>query len=817
MDVTFVLEESGVTATVEVPCEAKVAAAKEVACTALAVSPASVEMRIGTQVLEGTCRLQDTAFDAGVQVVLARRFADIKCPAEYNFERSSGHVAMSLSRCGTLCIYIHEKNVVGFDTETFNTVFSFEADTEVVGPPAISQCKTRCYLPCVEGLLEVALPGGEVLRKVDTEGSSFKVFACGGVVVSKGKDGVSVYDEDLTLLRSLSHEECRDAAVSDCGGWVITYSYREKNARLWDVNTGEAVACVPAEGWQCRVALSRSASVFAVCCSGYVHLYDWSGVALRSVDGRIDVVSDVGGMQFTPCGKYLVVRVQSHAQLLTSCAELQQYDVATMSCVLVIPDITGQSFAISPCSRVVMFALSNSTAIVTRHLYPQRVMRLAHHTYPVMADLHPRARHHRPPVAAEHQGRRRRPPHRDVRQNFFPNPKQRPPTPSLLSTCPPSQFLQLSTKQNIKKHHTNTALETIMDVTFVLEESGVTATVEVPCEADVAAAKEVACTALAVSPASVEMRIGTQVLEGTCRLQDTAFDAGVLVVLARRFADIKCPAEYTATYVRDSSLSRCGTLCVYCSRNGHVGGFDTETFDTVFSFYVDNEVYGRPAISQCKTRCYLACEDCLLEVALPGGEVVRKVARISYSVFACGSVVVSKGKDGVSVYDEDLTLLRFLSHEECRDAAVSDCGGWVITYSYREKNVRLWDVNTGEAVACVPAEGWQCRVALSRSASVFAVGEESTVQLFDWSGAALRSVDVDGDIWGMQFTPCGKYLVVKNPQALHQYDVATMSCVRVVPQAYATSFAISPCSRILVVMQTNGVIATKLLYPYNSE
>ena len=86
-----------------------------------------------------------------------------------------------------------------------------------------------------------------------------------------------------------------------------------------------------------------------------------------------------------------------------------------------------------------------------------------------------------------------------------------------------------------------------MDVTFVLEESGVTATVEVPCEADVAAAKEVACTALAVSPASVEMRIVTQVLEGTCRLQDTAFCAGVQIVLARpRFADIKCPAEYTA-------------------------------------------------------------------------------------------------------------------------------------------------------------------------------------------------------------------------------------------------------------------------------
>ena len=358
-----------------------------------------------------------------------------------------------------------------------------------------------------------------------------------------------------------------------------------------------------------------------------------------------------------------------------------------------------------------------------------------------------------------------------------------------------------------------------MDVTFVLEESGVTATVEVPCEADVAAAKEVACTALAVSPASVEMRIGTQVLEGTCRLQDTAFDAGVQVVLARRFADIKCPAEYN--FKRSSmsvamSLSRCGTLCIYfCDMN--VVGFDTETFACVFEFNLPHIVLYPPAISQCKTRCYLSCVEGLLEVALPGGEVLRKFDGNSESVFACGSVVVSRGEDGVSVYDEDLTLLRSLSHERCWDVAVSDCGGWVITSSNKENNARLWDVNTGESVACTP-KGWWCRVALSRSASVFAVkGVGTSVQLFDWSGAALRSVDVDGDIWGMQFTPCGKYFVVKASLMLHQYDVATMSSVRVVPQTYATSFVISPCSRVVVTAQPGGVIATKHLYPHNSE
>ena len=36
------------------------------------------------------------------------------------------------------------------------------------------------------------------------------------------------------------------------------------------------------------------------------------------------------------------------------------------------------------------------------------------------------------------------------------------------------------------------------------------------------------------------------------------------------------------------------------------------------------------------------------------------------------------------------------------------------------------------------------------------------MQLYDWSGAALRSVDMGGDVLGMQFTPCGKYLVVND-------------------------------------------------------
>ena len=416
-----------------------------------------------------------------------------------------------------------------------------------------------------------------------------------------------------------------------------------------------------------------------------------------------------------------------------------------------------------------------------------------------------------------------------------PRPSKHP-LSALLETRILSSSLSLRSDTTITSN--TTELNNMMDVTFVLEESGVTATVEVPCEAKVAAAKEVACTALAVSTASVEMRIGTQVLEGTCRLQDTAFGAGVQVVLARRFADIKCPAEYSVDatdghrmYMHHLSLSSCGALCLVAQKAGfvtYVTGLDTETFSPTFKFKVDGGLYGEPAISRCKTRCYLACRDYLLEVVLPDGEVVRKVDGPSHAVFSSGGFVVSSEDDVVSVYDEDLTLLRTLSHKGCRRAALSDCGGWVITSSYTEKKARLWDVNTGEAVACVPAEGvWCAEVALSRSASVCAVvsPKKKKVHLYDSSGAAIGSVDVGAAVAGMHFTPCGKYLVVRvtvddvdreYEVHLHQYDVTTMSCVRVMPPM-EEEFAISPCSRVVVSMPQMGVIVTRHLYPHNSE
>ena len=372
-----------------------------------------------------------------------------------------------------------------------------------------------------------------------------------------------------------------------------------------------------------------------------------------------------------------------------------------------------------------------------------------------------------------------------------------------------------------------------MDVTFVLQESGATATVEVPCDVDAAAAKEAACRALAVSPASVEMRIGTEVVEGTCRLQDTAFDAGVQVVLACRWADMRCPAESNVEHlIADSyvscSLSCCGRLCVYSTRSGCVCGFDTETFNRSFSFKVGGNVYGAPAISKCRTHCYLACKDFLLKVALPSGEMLRKVDRTSTAVYACGDVVVALIRNGVTVYDNDLTLLRTLTHFACLAVAVSPCGGWVMTSSRKEKNTRMWDVNTGVTVARMPVAGLD--MALSRSASLCVIGEKGYAALYDWSGTYIDSIDVQGSVDGLRFTPCEQYLVAKIAYddyenvfdgckvSLLQYHVRTMSRVREVRDpTRGTPFWISPCSSVVVFMQEDDVIATRHLYPHSSE
>ena len=113
--------------------------------------------------------------------------------------------------------------------------------------------------------------------------------------------------------------------------------------------------------------------------------------------------------------------------------------------------------------------------------------------------------------------------------------------------------------------------------------------------------------------------------------------------------------------------------------------------------------------------------------------------------------------------------------------------------SLEQYDTRVWDVNTGVDVACVMGAG--C-VAVSQSASAFAVGDSSLeVHLYDWSGADIGTVDVDvgWNLQGIQFTLCGKYLVVGvhsrrgEPSVLRQYDVASMSCVITIGKSFLRS------------------------------
>ena len=371
MDVTFVLEESGATATVEVPCDANVAEAKRVACTEFAVSPASVEVRIGTEVVDGTCRLQDTAIGAGVQVVLSYiPISDILCPAEFDMPRGTSSLTQTsptctwaLSCCGTLCVIRYVSgSIAGFDTATFETAFSFPmnagwSDEDVYSPPAISHCKTRCYVPCGGRFADVYLPEGRLCRFVPA--ASNALFAAGRVVVSQHTNGLSVFDEDLMLLHSLAHKECEDVVLSKCGKRVVTSSSFGRNARVWDTDTGCAVACVPAAENYPAVALVPYSMRFAVVAEDGVRVYEDSDVvSMFSVDGYIR------RMQFTPCGRYVLVQIGDNR------CSLHQYDVATLSCVLVIPGNYDHPFTVSPCSRFVVFQSSTRDRIVSRHLHP---------------------------------------------------------------------------------------------------------------------------------------------------------------------------------------------------------------------------------------------------------------------------------------------------------------------------------------------------------------------------------------------------------------------------------------------------------------
>ena len=132
-------------------------------------------------------------------------------------------------------------------------------------------------------------------------------------------------------------------------------------------------------------------------------------------------------------------------------------------------------------------------------------------------------------------------------------------------------------------------------------------------------------------------------------------------------------------------------------------------------------------------------------------------------------------------------------------------------------------------------------MALSRSASVFAVvGALAPCSSMTGVVRLFAVLMWEGSVDGMQFTPCGKYLVVQYicygtlmmirtqmmacvqmiyEVPLHQYDVETMSCVRVdmLCEELSSWFAISPCSRVLVSLQSDGGIVTRHLYPHNSE
>ena len=149
---------------------------------------------------------------------------------------------------------------------------------------------------------------------------------------------------------------------------------------------------------------------------------------------------------------------------------------------------------------------------------------------------------------------------------------------------------------------------------------------------------------------------------------------------------------------------------------------------------------------------------------------------------------------------------------------------------YEVHNLRLWDVDTGLAVACVSDEfsSLEHSLTLFPPAGVFCVGGRYGVEpnVYSWSGEDLGPflwLSDRSKVLGMQFTPCGEYIVVLVINYSHcdaqlfQYT-KEWSFVHKIPgfcnEEHNTPFMISPCSRVIIFQSPKNKIVSRPLYPF---
>ena len=273
------------------------------------------------------------------------------CPLSYTPIRPVDSI--TISPCGKICVLgVVKRQVELFDMTTGlqRGVYDYSG-----GEVAVSACGASLYSAFCDEIFQMDINTGSTLHTAEVEGDADSIAASTSVVVTHHDDGVAVFSTDLTPVVTIDHENCTGVAVSPSGDFVLSYG-EEPEVRHTTVPEGEettlAVSSAPFD-----VCVLPCGTRFVVASESGAHLYDIKGELVRSFGN-----AETGKTRVTACGKYLV-------SYQCAANELHQYDIASGDCVLVVKKAYG-AFALSPCSRMVVFdAVSDTAKVSVQRLY----------------------------------------------------------------------------------------------------------------------------------------------------------------------------------------------------------------------------------------------------------------------------------------------------------------------------------------------------------------------------------------------------------------------------------------------------------------
>ena len=361
-----------------------------------------------------------------------------------------------------------------------------------------------------------------------------------------------------------------------------------------------------------------------------------------------------------------------------------------------------------------------------------------------------------------------------------------------------------------------------MELHCVLATTGSATSVSVPCDASVGAVKTAACTAFNVSPHTVSVTHNGERLDDSTLLCDTPVTHDDITLVAREFADMKCPFVYNAADVVFSiAFSPNGEHCVLGLGEHTIEIFNTVTGSLEALVECETTKYiERVTVSQCGTWVFAGTDSETFQIDICTGKVLRSVPEVRVSLGLRSAVLCNKGK--VSVRNiSDLSLIHTISleHNILFDAIISPCDKYVVTSHFASPGSRrtvatVWDA-TGNCIATLPGgvRGGMVVSPCSRWLAVVQRGEGCRVTTI--GGDAVHYIPGLYDAQSV-YTPSGRLLLLSG-NAVCLYSPEGDACVPVVPDC-GNIVAVSPCGRYVAHgTAADPSLASIAFLPYGDE